>query len=106
MEFDYVIVGAGSAGCVLAARLTEDANIRVLVLEAGGMDTDPMIKVPLTWAKMFHDRSHDWGYDFEPEQTTGGRAIECARVIVLENRPTGGCRAGFPDCPQAAVTES
>ncbi|MBT3553678.1 MAG: dehydrogenase [Rhodospirillaceae bacterium] len=83
LKFDYVIVGAGSAGCVLAARLTEDANIRVLVLEAGGMDTDPMIKVPLTWAKMFHDRSHDWGYDFEPEQATGGRAIECARGLVV-----------------------
>jgi choline dehydrogenase-like flavoprotein len=86
LEFDYIIVGAGSAGCVLAARLTEDADIRVLVLEAGPMDTDPMIKIPLTWARMFHDRRHDWGYDFEPEQATGGRAIECARGRVV-----GGC---------------
>ena len=86
LEFDYVIVGAGSAGCVLASRLTEDPDIHVLVLEAGGMDSDPLIKIPLTWAKMFHDRSHDWGYDFEPEQGTGGRAIECARGLVV-----GGC---------------
>ncbi|MAF48785.1 MAG: GMC family oxidoreductase N-terminal domain-containing protein [Rhodospirillales bacterium] len=83
MEFDYVIVGAGSAGCVLAARLSEDAETQVLVLEAGGMDRDPLIKIPLTWAKMFHDRRHDWGYDFEPEEATNNRAIECARGRVV-----------------------
>ncbi|NQV55042.1 MAG: GMC family oxidoreductase N-terminal domain-containing protein [Rhodospirillales bacterium] len=82
-QFDYIIIGAGSAGCVLANRLSEDGIARVLVLEAGGMDFDPLIKIPLTWAKMFHDRSHDWGYDFEPEEATANRAIECARGRVV-----------------------
>ncbi len=82
-EFDYIIVGAGSAGCVLANRLSAEAGLRVLVLEAGGPDSDPWIKIPLAWGKMLRERRHDWGYDFEPDPGIGGRALECARGHVL-----------------------
>ncbi len=81
--FDYVIVGAGSAGCVLAHRLSEDAGTRVVVLEAGGPDRDPWIHIPLGWVKILMERRHDWGYSFGPEPHVDGRRIECARGKVL-----------------------
>ena len=80
--FDYVIVGAGSAGCTLAYRLSEDPEIRVLVLEAGGWDRDPLISVPWGWGKILFERLHDWGYFTEPEPHMNGREIECARGKV------------------------
>ncbi len=84
--FDYVIVGAGSAGCVLANRLSEDRATRVLVLEAGGPDRDPWIHIPLGWVKILMERRHDWGYSYGPEPHVDGRRIECVRGKVL-----GGC---------------
>ncbi|MBT5819558.1 MAG: dehydrogenase [Proteobacteria bacterium] len=81
--YDFVIVGAGSAGCVLAARLSEDPNVNVLLIEAGGWDTDPLVRVPLTWVKLLLEQRHDWGYFFEPEESVESRTIECARGKII-----------------------
>jgi choline dehydrogenase len=68
---DYVIVGAGSAGCVLANRLSEDPDVGVLLLEAGGRDRSPNIKIPAAFANQFHTKL-DWDYQTSPSLTAPG----------------------------------
>jgi choline dehydrogenase-like flavoprotein len=82
-SYDYILIGAGSAGCVLANRLSEDAGARVLLLEAGGRDTHPYIHIPLGLGRMHKSRMFDWGYDSEPEPALNGRRIEAMRGKVL-----------------------
>ena len=77
-RYDYVIVGAGSAGCVLANRLSEDPSVRVLLLEAGGRDRSPNIKIPAAFAKQFHTKL-DWDYATEPEPHVDDRSLYMPR---------------------------
>ncbi|MCZ6742503.1 MAG: GMC family oxidoreductase N-terminal domain-containing protein [Alphaproteobacteria bacterium] len=86
--FDYVIVGSGSAGSVLAGRLGEDSGVSILVIEAGGADRDPFISIPIGIGIMHQRRSHDWGYDTEPEPGLGGRSIEAMRGKVVGGSST------------------
>jgi choline dehydrogenase len=75
---DFVIVGAGSAGCVLANRLSEDPSVSVLLLEAGGGDRSPNIKIPAAFAKQFHTKL-DWDYATEPEPHVDSRSLYVPR---------------------------
>ncbi|MSO75063.1 MAG: choline dehydrogenase [Alphaproteobacteria bacterium] len=82
-EYDYIIVGAGSAGCVLANRLSEDGRTRVLVIEAGGADTNRWIKIPAGYVKTMVDPTVNWLFDTEPEPNTNHRTIPIPRGRVL-----------------------
>src|SRR5579871_1251817 len=82
-EFDYVIVGAGSAGCVLANRLSEDPQNRVLVLEAGGSDSSIFIRMPTALSIPMGMPRYNWGYVSEPEPHLGGRRMNCPRGRVV-----------------------
>jgi len=82
-EFDYVIVGAGSAGCVLANRLTADGSHSVLLLEAGPKDTNIWIHVPIGYGKLFKEKTVNWMYQTEPEPGLHGRQVFQPRGKVL-----------------------
>lgn len=82
-KYDYVIAGAGSAGCVLANRLSADPTKRVLLLEAGGSDWNPWIHVPVGYFKTLHNPKTDWCYETEPDAGLNGRRIDWPRGKVL-----------------------
>ena len=88
---DYVVVGAGTSGCVLAARLAVDPHVRVALLELGGMDTNPAIwapDLPSMFSLWNPQGAEDWGYRTTPQPGLGGRTVDIARGRVL-----GGCSA-------------
>ncbi|MEO0620348.1 MAG: choline dehydrogenase [Pseudomonadota bacterium] len=82
-RYDFIIIGAGSAGCVLANRLSADARHRVLLLEAGPKDRNPWIHVPLGYGKLFTNQTLNWLYETEPEANLGSRRIGQPRGKVL-----------------------
>ncbi len=83
IEADYVVVGAGSAGCVVAARLSEDPLVKVVVLEAGGPDRNIWIHIPIGYGKTIVDPSVNWMYETEPDPGANGRKLFWPRGKVL-----------------------
>lgn len=83
LEADYVVVGAGSAGCALAYRLSEDGRNKVVVLEYGGTDFGPLIQMPAAFSIPMNMRAYDWGYRTEPEPHLGGRVLATPRGKVI-----------------------
>ena len=81
--FDYVIVGAGSAGCVIASRLSEDPNVKICVLEAGPPDRNIFIHIPAGFMKTIVNPKLNWLYETEPSEGSGGRRIPQPRGKTL-----------------------
>ena len=110
--FDYIVVGGGSAGCVLAARLSEDPGTRVLLLEAGDDERKFFrIAMPLAWRDAFRDPRLSWGYETEPEPFADGRKVPAPRGKVLggSNSVNGlmymrGCPADYDDWAKAGAS--
>ncbi len=84
MQADYVTVGAGSAGCVPANRLTEDRNARVVLIEAGGRDWHRIIHIPAGWMNLLDHPKITWGYKADPDSGLNGRVIAHPRGKVLD----------------------
>ncbi len=109
--YDYIIVGAGSAGCVLANRLTEDEDATVLLLEAGGRDDHPYVQIPLGLGKLQQHKMFDWGYMTEPEPHLNNRQLTLLRGKILGGSSsinvmayTRGHRADFDRWAQQGAT--
>jgi choline dehydrogenase len=83
MEADFIVIGAGSAGCAVAARLSEDPATRVALIEAGGQDNNRWIHIPLGFGKTFADPSVNWCYETEPDPGAGDRRVFWPRGKVL-----------------------
>ena len=85
-EFDVIIVGAGSAGCVLAHRMTAHPQTRVLVIEAGGPEANPLIQLPGKWTSLM-GTALDWNFTTEPEPGLGGRQLKWPEAKAMAGRP-------------------
>lgn len=110
-EFDYVIVGAGSAGCVLANRLSADPSSRVLLIEAGGRDRNPLLRVPILTGHWLRGRRYNWRYETEPQPGLDGRRIAWPRGKVLGGSSaingmvyTRGLRSDYDTWAQAGLS--
>ena len=88
LSFDYIVVGAGSAGCVLANRLSADPDCSVLLVEAGGKDRNPLFRLPMLMGKLFHSGIYNWRYHTEPVPSLGGRSLYWPRGKVLGGSST------------------
>ena len=80
---DFIIVGSGSAGSVVASRLSENENYQITVIEAGGSDKSPLIQMPAALSYPMNMKKYDWGYQSEPEDHLGGRRLATPRGKVL-----------------------
>ncbi len=86
--YDYIVIGAGSAGCVLANRLSADPRRSVLLLEAGGKDRHPLVRLPMLMGKLMHSGIYNWRYDTEPEPELDNRRIFWPRGKALGGSST------------------
>ena len=79
-DYDHIVIGAGSAGCAMAGRLSEDPQRRVLLLEAGGWDRDPLISIPLDWGQIYTKKRHAWR--FPPASRKAGSAARACTAAA------------------------
>ena len=114
--YDYIVVGAGTAGCVMASRLSEDAAVSVLLIEAGGSDRTPMLIMPAALPFVYQSKRVQWGYRSGPEPELDGQEIDekSGRVMggtssinaMIFNRGNpldcAGAPAGLTSVPQSA----
>ncbi|MDE0050362.1 MAG: choline dehydrogenase [Rhodospirillales bacterium] len=87
-SYDYIVVGAGSAGCVLANRLSADPDRSVLLIEAGGKDRNPLFRLPMLMGRLFHSGIYNWRYHTEPVPSLGARSLYWPRGKVLGGSST------------------
>lgn len=83
VEFDYIVIGAGSAGAILAARLSEDSNVQVLLLEYGGSDSSIFVRMPSALSIPMNSSTYNWGFASEPEPFLNNRRMNCPRGKVI-----------------------
>ena len=88
MGHDYIIIGAGSAGCVVANRLSRDPHCSVLLIEAGGHDRNPLVRLPMLMGKLFNSGLYNWRYHTDPVETLNGRSLYWPRGKVLGGSST------------------